>query len=101
MAKLLMNDETHYNAQFHPTHVVGKDKELINVYVGTSTSLMGGFGLYVADDDWDKLNHEKAYIFIHNPDAVSGDIEAVDWDQVDDVEDTDKRTEREHIHLWN
>ena len=96
-----MNDELDYVAQWHPTHVITKDEKLVRVCIGTSMSLLGGFGLYVADEDWDKINHDKAYIFIHNPDAKDDDIDVVDWDELPDTTgNKDKKTNREHVHLW-
>ena len=95
-----MNDDVDHTSKWHPTHVVSKDKKLINVYIGAPEHMLGGHGIYVADEDYDKLNREKAYIFIHSPDATEDDIEDVDWDQVQDAEDEDKKTNREHMHLW-
>lgn len=98
MAKLLMNDEIDHTSRWHPTHVVSKENKILPVYIGAPGHMLGGFGIYVADEDYDKINHGKSYIFIHNPDAIDNDVEDVDWDEVPDAED--KKTNREHMHLW-
>lgn len=101
MAWLIMNDEVDFPATWYPTHIVSKDNTLINVFIGASQSLLGGFGIWIATDDYDFIRHDKAYIFVHNPDATDEDIEVVDWDEVPDVDENDKRTtNRKHIHLW-
>lgn len=96
-----MNDDIDHTSRWHPTHILSKENKLINVYIGAAGHLLGGLGIYVSDDDYEKINHEKAYVFIHNPDAIDDDIEGVDWDEIVDVgEDGDKKTNREHMHLW-
>jgi hypothetical protein len=101
MAKLLMNDEVDHTSRWHPTHILSKDNKLLQVYIGAAGHMLGGFGIYVADRDYEKIRHDKAYVFIHNPDCTDDDIENVDWEEVVDIgEDTDKKTNREHMHLW-
>lgn len=99
MAKLLINDEIDYPSTWYPTHVIGLDNKLISVYIGSSQSLLGGYGIWIADEDYDKIRHDRAYIFIHNPDANNNDVENVNWDDIPIVKDN-KKTNREHIHLW-
>ena len=100
MAKLLMNDDIDHHSQWHPTHVVGKDGQLINVYIGVPLHMLGGHGIYVADRDYDNINHTKAYMLIHNPDCIEDDIDSIDWDAVQDAEEHEKKTDREHMHIW-
>jgi hypothetical protein len=95
-----MNDEIDYPAMWYPTHIVSKDKKLLPVYIGASNNMIVGyFGIYVKDKDYNKIRHDKTYIFIHNPEAEDEDIQDVDWEKVDDVTDN-KLTNREHIHIW-
>lgn len=100
MAKLLLNDEIDYGSQWHPTHIITKDNKVVPVYLGTPLSFVSTTGIYVADDDYDKIRHDKAYVFLHNPDAVDEDIENVDWDEIPDVSEEENRvTNRKHVHL--
>lgn len=96
-----MNDEVDYPATWHPTHIVGSENQLIRVFIGASQSLAGGFGIWIATEDYEKIRHDKAYIFIHNPDATDDDIENIDWSKVPDIEESEKKTtNRKHLHLW-
>lgn len=100
MAWLLMNDEIDFPSTWYPTHIISRDNTLINVFIGASQSLLGGFGIWIDNDDYDHIRHDKAYIFIHNPDATDDDIESIDWDKIPDVDESEhKTTNRKHIHL--
>lgn len=100
MARLIMNDDIDHSSRWHPTHIVSKDKKLIKVYIGAPGHMLGGgIGIYVANEDYDKINHKKAYIFIHNPECKDGDIEDVNWDDIEDADD--RLTNRQHMHLWS
>ena len=101
MAWLIMNDAVDYPCEWYPCYVIGAKEELIPLFLGASTAINmpKAVGLYVRENDYKKLNHKKAYIFVHNPDAVEEDINDIDWDQIPDV--TEKLSaQREHIHLW-
>ena len=70
MAWLVMNDEVDYSSTWYPTHIVGSNNEVIPIFIGASNTMIRGLvGLYVRDDDYYKIRHDKAYIFIHNPEA--------------------------------
>lgn len=100
MAWLIMNDEIDYASTWYPTHIVGKDKQLIPVFIGASNTMIHGLiGIYVRDRDYEQINHDKAYVFIHDPDVEADAIEDVDWEKIPDV-DENRSTGREHIHLW-
>ena len=100
MAWLIMNDEIDYHATWYPTHIVDKDKKLLPVYIGAAQTMVVGYlGIYIKDEHYTRIRHDKAYIFIHNPDANDEDITEVEWDKVPDVEDK-KLTGRDHIHIW-
>jgi hypothetical protein len=95
-----MNDEIDYPAVWYPTHIVDKDNKLIHVYLGAPQSLLGGLiGLYIKDSDYSRIRHDKAYIFIHDPDVDDDQVQDIDWDKIDDVEDR-QTTSRKHIHIW-
>lgn len=100
MAWLIMNDEIDYSSMYYPTHIVSKDKELLPVFIGASQTMIRGLiGLYVRDEDYHKIRHDKAYIFVHDPDVEADEVQHVDWEQVPDCTDP-KNTGREHLHLW-
>lgn len=101
MAWLIMNDEIDYPCEFYPTHVLGENKELIPIFLGASTAIgyKNAVGLYVRENDYLKLNHKKAYIFIHNPDAQPEDVVSINWDEIPDQEDA-LSADRSHMHLW-
>jgi len=100
MSKLLMNDDTEYDSLYFPCYVISKHNKLIPVFIGAPQTMKRGLiGIYVSNYQYPLINHNKAYIFIHDPDGVDGDIDAVDWDQIQD-ELEDKKTDRNHIHIW-
>lgn len=100
MAKLLINDDIDLESMFCHTHVVSKDKKLISVFLGAPQTMIRGLvGVYVSDKDYDLIDHNKAYIFIHDPDATENDIENIDWGTFKPIEN--KKTNREHMHIWN
>lgn len=101
MAWLLINDEIDYTSVFYPTHVVSKDKKLLPVFVGAPQTMIRGLvGLYIKDGDYHDIRHDKAYIFIHNPDATDDDLEDIDWEKIPDAKN-ERTVGRDHIHLWN
>ena len=100
MAWLIMNDEIDYTCLWYPTHIVTKDNKIVPVFIGASKTLLNGFiGLYIRNKDYGQIRHDKAYIFVHNPDATDEEVVDVDWDKIKDVKDQ-KTTGRDHIHLW-
>lgn len=100
MSWLIMNDEIDYPCVWYPTHIISKDNKLIQVFIGASQTLLSGLiGLYIKDEDYEKIRHDKAYIFIHDPDVVDDDIDDIEWDKIDDIKE-DKKTGRMHFHLW-
>lgn len=100
MAWLIMNDEIDYASTWYPTHIVGKDKQLIPVFIGASNTMIRGLiGIYVRDKDYNDIRHDKSYIFVHDPDIEADGVEDINWDEVPDCADP-KTTGREHIHLW-
>ena len=101
MAWLIMNDLIDYPCEWYPTHIVTIDKDIIPVFLGAATAIEDkrAVGIYVREEDYEKLNHKKAYIFIHNPDAVKEDIEEIQWETIPDVIEENSAS-RDHIHLW-
>lgn len=100
MPWLIMNDEVDYTATWYPTHIVSKDKKVLPVFIGASQTVIKGLvGIWIKDEDYNKIDHNKAYIFLHNPEATDDDIEDIEWDKVPDV-DKPQTTGRDHIHLW-
>ena len=96
MAWLIMNDETKYGGLYYPTHILSKDSKPIPVFIGASNCIFdNAIGIYVRDEDFNLIRHDKAYIFIHDPDVKEEDIEKVNWDDVED-----KKGNRVHYHLW-
>lgn len=100
MPWLIMNDEIDYPAMWYPTHIVSKDKKLLPVYLGAAQTVLKGYlGIWIKDQHYSLIDHDKAYIFIHDPEANDDDVMDIDWSQVPDV--TEKQTtSREHIHIW-
>jgi hypothetical protein len=99
MAWLIMNDEVDYTCIWYPTHIISKDKKLLPVFIGASQSLINGLvGIYIKNEDYNKIRHDKVYILIHNPEAQDDEIENIEWEKVPDVKNQ-KTTGREHIHL--
>ena len=100
MPWLIMNDEVDYESTWYPTHIVSKDKKVLPVFIGASqTLLLGLVGIWIKDEHYDLIDHTKAYILIHNPEAIDEDIVDIDWSKMSNV-DEPKTTGREHIHLW-
>ena len=100
MAWLIMNDEVDYPVAFYPTHIVGKDNNPLPLYIGACQAIQGGLiGLYVTDEDYLKINHDKAYIIIHDPEVTNEDVIDVNWDEIKDVVEK-TTTGREHYHIW-
>lgn len=100
MCWLIMNDEIDYPCEFYPTHIITEDKDLIPVFLGASSVIAEkAVGIYVRENDYLKLNHKKAYIFVHDPDADKEEFKDLDWNQIPDVNDP-LTTGREHIHVW-
>jgi hypothetical protein len=98
---LILNDKLDYKSMWYPTHIIGKDNQLISVFIGASSILdEKAIGLYVSDEDYNHIRHDKAYIFIHDPDVKEEDIDKVDWNKIQDVEE-EKETNRDHIHIWS
>ncbi len=102
MPWLIMNDEVDYPSIWYPTHVVSKDKKLLPISIGAPQTVLGGYiGLWIKDGDYSKIRHDKAYIFIHDPEATDDDIESIKWDDVPNVKPEDQKSVgREHIHIW-
>lgn len=103
MAWLIMNDLIDYPCEWYPTHVMTSDKDIIPVFLGAASTIEDkrAVGIYVREGDYDKLNHKKAYVFIHNPDAEKEQIEELEWDMIpDQLEGEEQSANRAHIHLW-
>jgi len=101
MAWLILNDEVDYQSTWYPTHIIDKHNKLLPVYIGASQTLIRGLiGIWIKDEHYDFIRHDKAYIFLHNPEAADEDIEEIDWNKVPDAKEN-KTVGREHIHLWN
>lgn len=100
MAELLMNDDIEFDSPYFPCYVVSKANKLIPVFIGAPQTMKRGLiGIYVRNFEYPLVNHKKAYIFLHDPDAVNNDITDINWDEIaDEVED--KKTGRNHIHIW-
>lgn len=100
MAFLIMNDEIDYISTWYPTHIVDRDKKLVPVFIGASQTVIRGLiGLYIKNEDYARIRHDKAYIFIHNPEATETDVEDIDWNKIAYCKDQ-KTTGRDHIHVW-
>lgn len=100
MAWLIMNDEVDYPVMWYPTHIVSKEKKLLPVFIGASQTLIKGLvGLWIKDEHYELIDHTKAYIFIHDPEAKDESIESIDWDEIPDV-NRPQTTGRDHIHIW-
>ena len=95
-----MNDDTEGTSIYCVTHVVSKHLKVLPVFLGASQTMIKGLiGVYVSDRDYRFIRHDKAYIFIHDPDAVDGDIAHINWDDIkDDI--TGRLVGREHMHIW-
>lgn len=98
--KLLMNDEVNYYASvWFPTHVITEDKDIVPVFIGSSMMISNPYtqlavGIYVKDEDYEKIKHDSPYLLIHNPEAVKEDILNLNWDKFpDNVEN------HHHIYL--
>lgn len=95
-----MNDVVDYPCVFYPTHIVSKDKKVLPLFIGASQAVTGGYvGLYIRDEDYEKIRHDKAYILIHDPEVSDEDVIEIEWDKVEDNPD-DLKTNRAHIHIW-
>ncbi len=100
MAKLLINDGTENESMYYPTHIVSKDKKPLPVFIGASQTMIRGLvGIYVSDKDYELIRHDKAYIFIHDPDVWEGDIQHVNWDDIVSCING-KTVNRECMHIW-
>jgi hypothetical protein len=98
MAWLIMNDQIDYSATWYPTHIVSKDKKLIKLFIGASQTVLPGYiGLWIRDEDYDKIRHDKAYILIHDPEATDDYIVNIEWDK---IKDNESESERKHYHIW-
>lgn len=95
-----MNDEIDYTCTWYPTHIIGKDNKPYRVFIGASNTMIHGLiGLYIRDEDYKHIRHDKAYIFIHNPEYTGDEVRNIDWDEIPDVSEQ-KSVNREHMHLW-
>lgn len=101
MAWLIMNDEVDYPCEYYPTHILTEDRDVVPVFLGATSAIeeVKAIGIYVREEDYLKINHKKAYIFVHDPDVEFGEFEDLDWDQVPDQEDS-LSANREHLHVW-
>lgn len=100
MAWLILNDKIDYPCEWYPTHILTEDKNLIPVFLGAASALEEkAVGIYVRENDYLKLNHKKAYIFIHNPDADKKEFKDIDWNEIQDQKDS-LSANRAHIHIW-
>ena len=101
MAWLIMNDEVDYESAWYPTHIISKYGKLLPLFIGATQTLVKGMhlvGLWVKDEHYTLINHKKAYVLVHDPDAVDDDV-SVDWDKISDAEDAGS-VSRAHVHLW-
>jgi len=74
MAWLIMNDLVNYESTFYPTHILGYNNEIMPVYIGNSSDSIieeKAIGIYVTDEDYNKIDHSKEYVLIHDPDSQS------------------------------
>jgi hypothetical protein len=102
MAWLVMNDEVDYPCIWYPTHIISKEGKPLPVFIGAPQTVLKGFiGLWIRDEHYNLIRHDKAYIFLHDPDVVAEDIQSINWDEISDVKKEDQKSVgREHIHLW-
>jgi len=97
---LILNDEVDYPVMFYPTHIVSKDKKVLPLYIGASQTILKGLvGLYIKDEHYHLIDHSKAYIIIHDPEATDDSIIDIDWDQIDDNQ-VSLSSNRVHFHIW-
>ncbi len=90
---LILADVTDYDFTFAPTHILGKD-DFIPVYLGKFSNqekfTAKEYGIYVCDKDYEKIDHKKTYIIIHDPDINNNkfdDIKKQFKDNLKDIED--------------
>ena len=104
MAWLIMNDIVDYKSEFYPTHIIGFNKEILPVYMGASSAIEDNtIGLYVSDESYNKIDHSKEYVFLHNPDIQSKfltreyyNLEGLNISTVKDK----LSMNRVHYHIW-
>jgi uncharacterized protein YdgA (DUF945 family) len=56
-----------------PQFIIGKNNEFIPVYIGTDLTIESDnstIGIYIKNNDYDKIDHTKDYIFVNNPEAT-------------------------------
>lgn len=100
MAYLILNDDIDYTSTWYPTHIIGKNNELLPIFIGASSVINDRVvGLYVKEENYKLIRHDKAYVFIHDPDVTKDDIEEIDWNKIEDVKDN-RSANRKHIHIW-
>lgn len=100
MTWLIMNDEVDYPVMYYPTHIVSKDNKVLPLFIGASQTIIRGYiGLYVKDEHYSLIRHDKAYIIVHDPEVTDDTIVSIEWDKVPDSVEA-LATEREHLHFW-
>ncbi len=100
MAWLIMNDEVDYPVMWYPTHIVSKDRKVIPLFIGASQTIKKGLvGLYVRDEHYPLIRHDKAYILIHDPDVTDEDVLNIEWEKIEDNDDK-LSASRAHYHIW-
>ena len=78
-----------------PTHIIGKNMSLINVYIGKPPAEYEknnneiAVGIYVDSVDYEKINHTKTYVFIHDPTLNNPNNKDIIRDLITMIDDTD------------
>ena len=89
----IMEDAGEYEGVLYPIFIVGKNKELLPVFIGKSDE--SKYSIWVDDESFEKLNRNNIYILIHLPKkCMSGMKELID--KYYDVQKTD---DFDHVHI--
>ncbi len=95
-----------YGGFFYPSHVLGMDKSLVQIFIGRvpdsddwkiARQDPRAYGIYIKDIDYEKVNHAKPYIFLHDPE---GSLDSTDIDFVlEDIKN--EKCDYNHIHIFS
>lgn len=104
---LILNDEAAYETYLYPTHTIGKKGELIKVFIGDThpEGLYKGIGIYILDEDYEKMDHSKGYMLIHDPEITQDKIPVILEDSRNqfpdffELEIKEDIIDRDHMHI--
>ena len=65
---LLLVDEGDWKYPWGPTHILGKDYELVPIILGQTYSDEEGFGIWCTDQNAERIDHDHPYVLIHTKD---------------------------------